>query len=125
MDVDVDDVEPDIAGAGLAENGVKVSAVIIHQLSGLVGQVAYLFDSRMEQAERIRDGQHDRRHLARVARSTQKNSRLFDLDFFKPEGSDAVGMFRTYEVDHHPLGSGSLQGQLGLRVGLVTERTGG
>src|SRR3989442_6247561 len=51
--VQVNDVETHIAGPRLAEEGVHVRPVIIHQASGVVDRLRYLDDLSLEEAERV------------------------------------------------------------------------
>ncbi len=65
MQIHVDDIEPHVAGADLAENRVEVRAVVIEQAAGLVHDARHLRDLVLEHAEGRGIGEHD----ARRARS--------------------------------------------------------
>ena len=61
VEIDVDDVETEIAGPGFADDGVEVCAVVICEAIDAVNQVADLFDVRVEKAQRIGVGEHKAR----------------------------------------------------------------
>ena len=48
MKIDVDDVEAEVAGAGFADNGVEVCAIVIGEAIDTVNQIANLFDIGVE-----------------------------------------------------------------------------
>ncbi len=58
VEVEVDDVEADVAGAALAEDGVQVRPVIVHEAAGLVGQGGDVFDAGVEEAEGVGASEH-------------------------------------------------------------------
>ena len=53
VQVDVDDVEAHVAGAGDAAHGVEVRAVVVHERAGAVEDLRDLLDVLVEQAERV------------------------------------------------------------------------
>ncbi len=58
MQVEVHQVETQVAGADDAEQGVQVCAVAVHQAAAVVDELDDLLDMLIEQAERVRVGQH-------------------------------------------------------------------
>ena len=58
VQVDVDDVEPHVAGPRDAADGVQVRAVVVHQRAGVVEDVADLLDVLVEETERRGVRQH-------------------------------------------------------------------
>ena len=61
MDVEVHDVEAGLARLEPAQDRVEVGAVHVGQRARLVDRLEQLADPRLEQAERRRVGDHDRR----------------------------------------------------------------
>src|SRR5712691_11732628 len=59
--VQVDDVETHVSGPRLAEEGVHVRPVIIHQASGVVDRLRYLDDLPFEEAEGVWNREHHAR----------------------------------------------------------------
>src|SRR2546429_7074348 len=63
MDVDVDAVEAEIAGAGDAEERVHVRAVAVYERARGVHRVADLTHALLEETERVRIRQHEARDV--------------------------------------------------------------
>ena len=61
MQVDVDDVEAHVAGPRDPADGVEVRAVVVHERAGAVEDPLDLLDVLVEQAERGRVREHERR----------------------------------------------------------------
>ena len=61
VQVDVDDVEAHVAGPRDAAHGVEVRAVVVHERAGAVEDPLDLLDVLVEQAERRRVREHERR----------------------------------------------------------------
>ena len=61
MQVDVDDVEAHVAGARDPAHRVEVRAVVVHERAGAVEDPLDLLDVLVEQAERGRVREHERR----------------------------------------------------------------
>ncbi len=58
VQVEVHEVEAQVAGADDAEQGVQVGAIAVHQAAAVVDQLDDLFDVLVEETERVRVGQH-------------------------------------------------------------------
>ena len=59
MQVHVDDVKAQVAGANDAHDGVQVGAVAVDQAAAVVDDLAHLAHVLVEQAQRVGVGQHD------------------------------------------------------------------
>jgi len=60
VDVVVHHVEPHVAGATAAEQGVEVRAVVVEESARVVHDVGDLRDVALEEPDRVRVGQHER-----------------------------------------------------------------
>ena len=60
VQIDVQQVDAEVAGAHLADHGVHVGAVAVDVAAHLVGQAADLGDLALEEAEGVGHGDHDR-----------------------------------------------------------------
>ena len=69
MQVDVQDVEAHVAGPAHAHDRVEVGAVAVRERADLVHEARDLADVLVEQAERVRVGEHDRRDVRPQGRS--------------------------------------------------------
>ena len=58
MQVDVHHVEAHVAGTALAEQGVEVRAVVVHEAACLVHHLGNLQHTRLEDAQRVGVGHH-------------------------------------------------------------------
>ncbi len=77
VQVEVHDVDAEVAGAGDAEDGVEVGAVVVDQAASLVDDLHDLLDVLVPQAERVRVGDHQsRRCPGRPARASVSRSTL-------------------------------------------------
>ena len=65
MEVDVDDVEPHVAGPRVAHDRVQVGAVVVQGAARVADHPGDLGDVLVEQAERVRVGEHQAGDLAR------------------------------------------------------------
>ena len=100
MQVHVDDVEPHVPGAHLAEDRVQVGAVVVKEAAGLVHDARHLLDVPLEHPERGGVGEHDAGGL-RADRGAQR----LELDV-------AVRIHR--DLAHHAAAHGR-----GRRIGAV------
>ena len=60
VQVEVDDVEAHVAGAGDADQRIEVRAVVVDERAGLVRETRDVDDVLLEDAERVRVGEHHR-----------------------------------------------------------------
>ena len=58
VQVEVHQVEAQVAGTDDAEQGVQICAVAVHQAAAAVNQLDHLFDVLIEETERVRVGEH-------------------------------------------------------------------
>ena len=112
------DVEAHVAGAALAEEGVEVGTVVVHQAAGLVHHLGDLQHAWLEDAEGVGVGHHHGCHLGPYL--TEELAQVVDidgavgqaLDFHDLKAADgcrggvgAVG--RVGDEDFGPLGGGA------------------
>ena len=83
VQIEVDDVEPEVAGPRDSANRVQIRAVVVHQRACAVEDPRDLFDSLVEEPER----RWVRQHQARRARADLR-AQLLEVDVAAAIGAD-------------------------------------
>ena len=116
VEVDVDDVEPHVAGPGVTHDRVQVGAVVVQGAAGVADHPGDLGDVLVEQAERVRVGEHQAGDLI-----VDLGAQVVDVD--------ATALVRRH-LDHlvarhgHRRGVGAVGGVRGQHLGALLAAVG-